>query len=136
MPTRHAADCAAAAVDRLLPRLLEEREARRVDERVPALVVAAMEGQRIRAAELDLAGVNGGNCQRSGAVIQVAGTCRLLVEARGLPALAFKVATDPYVGRLTFFRVYSGALKKGTYVYYCPVPGHKELGMVGKLIAQ
>ena len=31
-------------------------------------------------------------------------------------ALAFKVMTDPYVGKLTFFRVYSGTLKAGTYV--------------------
>lgn len=32
-------------------------------------------------------------------------------------ALAFKIATDPFVGRLTFIRVYSGVLKKGSYVY-------------------
>jgi elongation factor G len=32
-------------------------------------------------------------------------------------ALAFKVMTDPYVGRLTFFRVYSGSVKAGSYVY-------------------
>lgn len=32
-------------------------------------------------------------------------------------ALAFKIVTDPYVGRLTFFRVYSGTLKSGSYVY-------------------
>ncbi len=32
-------------------------------------------------------------------------------------ALAFKIATDPYVGRLCFFRVYSGALESGSYVY-------------------
>ncbi|MDQ0513923.1 elongation factor G [Mycoplasmoides fastidiosum] len=32
-------------------------------------------------------------------------------------ALAFKIATDPFVGRLTFIRIYSGVLKKGTYVY-------------------
>ncbi|HDO27230.1 MAG TPA: elongation factor G [Bacteroidetes bacterium] len=32
-------------------------------------------------------------------------------------ALAFKIATDPYVGRLAFFRVYSGTLKAGSYVY-------------------
>ena len=32
-------------------------------------------------------------------------------------ALAFKIATDPYVGRLCFFRVYSGALDAGSYVY-------------------
>jgi len=31
-------------------------------------------------------------------------------------ALAFKVATDPFVGKLTFFRVYSGTLSKGSYV--------------------
>ncbi|OGZ63543.1 MAG: translation elongation factor G [Candidatus Staskawiczbacteria bacterium RIFCSPHIGHO2_01_FULL_36_16] len=31
-------------------------------------------------------------------------------------ALAFKVATDPYVGTLTFFRIYSGVLQKGSYV--------------------
>ncbi len=31
-------------------------------------------------------------------------------------ALAFKVATDPFVGQLTYFRVYSGTLKKGSYV--------------------
>ena len=32
-------------------------------------------------------------------------------------ALAFKIATDPYVGRLCFFRVYSGSLDAGSYVY-------------------
>ena len=32
-------------------------------------------------------------------------------------ALAFKIATDPYVGRLTFIRVYSGKLEAGSYVY-------------------
>jgi elongation factor G len=32
-------------------------------------------------------------------------------------ALAFKIATDPFVGKLTFFRVYSGILKSGSYVY-------------------
>jgi elongation factor G len=31
--------------------------------------------------------------------------------------LAFKIATDPFVGKLTFFRVYSGVLKSGSYVY-------------------
>ncbi|WP_106830432.1 elongation factor G [Parabacteroides pacaensis] len=34
-----------------------------------------------------------------------------------LCALAFKIATDPYVGRLCFFRVYSGQLDAGSYVY-------------------
>jgi elongation factor G len=32
-------------------------------------------------------------------------------------ALAFKIMTDPFVGRLTYFRVYSGSIKAGSYVY-------------------
>ena len=34
-----------------------------------------------------------------------------------LTALAFKIATDPYVGRLCFFRVYAGSINAGSYVY-------------------
>ena len=37
-------------------------------------------------------------------------------ESEPFTALAFKVMTDPFVGRLTFFRVYSGVLKSGSYV--------------------
>ena len=40
-------------------------------------------------------------------------------------ALAFKIVTDPYVGRLTYFRVYSGTVKAGSYVYNS-VSGKKE----------
>jgi len=40
-------------------------------------------------------------------------------------ALAFKIATDPYVGRLVFFRVYSGKVEAGSYVYN-PRSGKKE----------
>ena len=32
-------------------------------------------------------------------------------------ALAFKIMTDPFVGKLTFFRVYSGMLQSGSYIY-------------------
>ena len=38
-------------------------------------------------------------------------------EEEPFSALAFKVMTDPYVGRLTFFRVYSGKISAGSYVY-------------------
>jgi elongation factor G len=48
-----------------------------------------------------------------------------------LSALAFKVATDPFVGRLTFVRVYSGMLKSGSYIYNV-VSGKKE--RVGRLL--
>lgn len=37
-------------------------------------------------------------------------------DAEPFSALAFKVMTDPYVGKLTFFRVYSGTLQSGSYV--------------------
>ena len=45
--------------------------------------------------------------------------------------LAFKIATDPFVGGLTFFRVYSGVLKAGSYVYNS-ITGKTE--RVGRLI--
>jgi elongation factor G len=38
-------------------------------------------------------------------------------EAEPTSALAFKIATDPFVGRLCFFRVYSGKIEAGSYVY-------------------
>ena len=46
-------------------------------------------------------------------------------------ALAFKVMTDPYVGKLTFFRVYSGVLQAGSYVYNAS-KGKKE--RVGRIL--
>ncbi|CCP88973.1 Elongation factor G, partial sequence, partial [Candidatus Phytoplasma solani] len=41
---------------------------------------------------------------------------RLSSDEQPFTALAFKVMTDPYVGRLTFFRIYSGTVKAGSYV--------------------
>ena len=46
-------------------------------------------------------------------------------------ALAFKIATDPFVGNLTFFRVYSGVLASGDTVYN-PVKGRKE--RIGRIL--
>jgi len=45
-------------------------------------------------------------------------------------ALAFKVATDPYVGQLTYFRVYSGILKKGTYILNTRTNKKERIGRV------
>jgi elongation factor G len=42
---------------------------------------------------------------------------RAVSDEAPFAALAFKIATDPFVGKLTFFRVYSGVLKSGSYVY-------------------
>ncbi|MDJ1646101.1 elongation factor G [Mycoplasma phocimorsus] len=45
-------------------------------------------------------------------------------------ALAFKVANDPFVGSLTFFRVYSGVLNKGTYIYNTTKDVKERIGRV------
>jgi elongation factor G len=52
-------------------------------------------------------------------------------DAQPFAALAFKIATDPFVGTLTFFRVYSGVMKSGDAVYN-PVKGKKE--RIGRLV--
>ena len=43
-------------------------------------------------------------------------------------ALAFKITTDPYVGRLTYFRVYAGTAKAGSYVYNATKDQKERLG--------
>ena len=45
-------------------------------------------------------------------------------------ALAFKIATDPYVGKLCYFRVYSGTLEKGTTVLNCTKGTTERLGRI------
>lgn len=45
-------------------------------------------------------------------------------------ALAFKVMTDPFVGKLTFFRVYSGVLKKGSYIRNATKDNKERVGRI------
>jgi len=52
-------------------------------------------------------------------------------DSESFSALAFKVATDPYVGTLTYFRVYSGSLTAGSYVLN-PITGEKE--RIGRIL--
>ena len=52
-------------------------------------------------------------------------------DAEKFSALAFKLMTDPYVGQLTFVRVYSGVLKSGDSVYN-PIKGKKE--RIGRIL--
>ena len=52
-------------------------------------------------------------------------------DAEKFSALAFKLMTDPFVGQLTFVRVYSGVLKKGDSVYN-PIKGKKE--RIGRIV--
>ena len=45
-------------------------------------------------------------------------------------ALAFKIMTDPYVGKLTFFRVYSGQLEAGSYIYNATTGKKERIGRI------
>ena len=56
---------------------------------------------------------------------------REISDSEKFSALAFKIMTDPYVGKLTFFRVYSGSLKTGSYTFN-PVSNKKE--RIGRLL--
>ncbi len=50
-------------------------------------------------------------------------------------ALAFKIQTDPFVGALTFFRVYSGTLEAGSYVYNATTRTKERVGRIVRLQA-
>ena len=50
-------------------------------------------------------------------------------------ALAFKIATDPYVGQLSYFRVYSGKLEAGSYVYNSVKDKRERIGRIVKMHA-
>ena len=58
-------------------------------------------------------------------------TTRKADDSEKFSALAFKLMTDPFVGQLTFVRVYSGVLKKGDSVYN-PIKGKKE--RIGRIV--
>lgn len=60
---------------------------------------------------------------------------RLPKDEEPLAALAFKVASDPFVGSLTFFRVYSGTLKKGSYIYNSTKNNQERVGRILRLHA-
>src|SRR5688572_14585007 len=89
---------------------------------VPVLVGASFKNKGVQAlldavidylpAPLDIANVKGHLPQHDETFEE-----RRTADDEHFAALAFKVATDPYVGRLTYFRVYSGTLTSGSYVY-------------------
>lgn len=57
-------------------------------------------------------------------------TCRHASDEEPFSALAFKIATDPYVGKLCFFRVYSGMIKAGTTVYNSSKDNNERIGRI------
>jgi elongation factor G len=74
---------------------------------------------------LDVPAISGTD-PRTGEVVH-----RSTDDGEPFSALAFKIAADPYVGKLAFFRVYSGTLKTGSYVYNA-TKGQRE--RIGRLL--
>jgi len=73
---------------------------------------------------LDVDAVSGTD-PRTGETVQ-----RHTDDAEPFAALAFKIAADPYVGKLAFFRVYSGTLKTGSYVYNASKDQKERIGRI------
>ncbi|MEE1076759.1 MAG: elongation factor G [Acutalibacteraceae bacterium] len=57
-------------------------------------------------------------------------TCRIASDSEPFSALAFKIATDPFVGKLCFFRVYSGSVNAGTNVYNATKDKSERIGRI------
>ena len=57
-------------------------------------------------------------------------------DSEPFSALAFKIASDPYVGTLTYFRVYSGTLKKGSYLLNSTNGERERIGRILRMHAQ
>lgn len=56
-------------------------------------------------------------------------------DAEPFSSLAFKIMTDPYVGHLTYFRVYSGVLEAGSYVYNSSKGQRERVGRILRMFA-
>ncbi len=80
-------------------------------------------------APTDLPAVNGINPNTDEAVQRTAS------DNEPFCALAFKLQTDPFVGQLTFFRVYSGVVKSGSYIYNATTGDKERLGRIVRLQA-
>jgi elongation factor G len=60
---------------------------------------------------------------------------RLPDEKEPFTALAFKIMTDPYVGKLTFFRIYSGKISSGSYIYNSSKSVRERVGRILRMHA-
>lgn len=78
---------------------------------------------------LDVGAVKGTD-PRGGSTLE-----RQPADTEAFSALAFKIMSDPYVGRLTYFRVYSGKLAKGSYVYNASKMKKERIGRVLRMHA-
>jgi elongation factor G len=144
----HMVEAAAEASDELMEKYLEAGDLSEED---------ILEGLRIRTLKLEIIPVTCGSAFKNKGVqavldkivelmpspVDVPAITGILDDGEGteeerpsddnapFSALAFKIATDPFVGTLTFFRAYSGVLKSGDHVYN-PVKGKKE--RVGRIL--
>ncbi len=75
------------------------------------------------------------NAKKGGKEDETAGLQRKASDEEPLAALAFKVASDPYVGTLTFVRVYSGILKAGSYVLNTTTGERERISRIVKMHA-
>ncbi len=71
-----------------------------------------------------------GTDEKTGAEIQIA-----LNDGENLAGLAFKIATDPFVGNLAFFRCYAGVLKRGSYIYNSTKGVQERIGRIVRMHA-
>ncbi|PIP46452.1 MAG: elongation factor G [Candidatus Colwellbacteria bacterium CG23_combo_of_CG06-09_8_20_14_all_42_19] len=78
---------------------------------------------------LDLKGVKGINPKNNEEIT------REPKDEEPFAALAFKIAADPYVGTLTYFRVYSGILKRGSYILNATKNNQERVGRILKMHA-
>lgn len=60
---------------------------------------------------------------------------RKVSDSEKLTALAFKIMSDPYVGKLTYFRVYSGVIRAGSYIYNCITERKERIGRLLRMHA-
>ncbi|MBP9127325.1 MAG: elongation factor G, partial [Elusimicrobia bacterium] len=69
---------------------------------------------------------------------EVGGEGELIREAKDdapFSALAFKIQSDPHVGKVTYFRVYSGSIKSGSYVFNANTSNRERLGRILRMHA-
>ncbi len=60
---------------------------------------------------------------------------RRAADEEPFSALAFKIATDPFVGKLAFFRIYSGVLKSGSYIFNSTTGEKERIGRILRMHA-